>query len=148
MFNIQKLSQEALRFARQPDIIANAFLTFKTSIGVLIGYDEVRNPIFADGEDETIECHLRRTTSDLFINNQTNKVGVDQISNYYIGRLVTPKIYKFPIVSDGEITVVVDGRKGRFIELFEIETSFSREAEIPSNLGQRIQCNIEFFDNA
>ncbi len=144
MINISNLAKEALKFAKNPQITANAQITFSQSSGEVLDYDEIGNPILTEGivTPFVIECYLWQPKEQS--DNQKNQMGVDNISNYYIGRLVNPKTYLFPIRADGEITVTVNGRVGRLIELLQLETSYSIETQLPDNLGQKIQCYIEF----
>ena len=99
MINISNLAKQALNFAKNPQIKANAQITFSQSSGEVLDYDEVGNPIITPVESAVfvIDCYLWQTKSDLFINNQKSIAGVDNLSNYYIGRLVKPKTYNFPI---------------------------------------------------
>lgn len=149
MNNIALMGKNALKFALNPTITANAQIKFDKSSGEVLDYDEVGNPIITVTSltPFVIDCYLWQTKSDKFINNQKNISGVDQISNYYIGRLVNPKTYQFPIRADGEITVTLNGRTGRLIELMQLETSFAIDTQLPTLLGQRIHCYITFSES-
>ena len=144
MINISNLTKEALKFAKKPQISSNAQITFNQSSGEVLSFDEVGNPILTPGilTPFVIDCYLWQPKDQS--NNQKSTVGVDNLSNYYIGRLVNPKTYTFPIRADGEITVTINGRQGRLIELMQLETSFSIDTRLLDNLGQKIQCYIEF----
>lgn len=146
MFNIQELANNAIDFAQNPHIKSNATISFATSSGIVTGFDLVGNPVFDQPSTTILECYLWQTRSDRFINNQKNLVGTDQLSNYYIGRLVTPKTYNFPIRANGEIKVTLNNRQGRLIELMQLETASSIQYNLPDNLGQKIACYIEFFE--
>lgn len=144
MINISLMAKNALNFAKNPVINANSQITFNQSSGEVLDYDEVGNPILTPGilTPFVIDCYLWQPKNQS--NNQKSTAGVDNLSNYYIGRLVNPKTYQFPIRADGEITVTINGRQGRLIELMQLETSFSIDTQLLDNLGQKIQCYIEF----
>lgn len=144
MIDLGKLSEEAMRFALAPEIKSNAIIEFSQSTGEVLDYDDVGNPILTEGvvTPIVIECYLRRPTSG--IKNQKEEVGTDEIANRYSGRLVNPKTYQYPFRANGEIKVTLNGRVGRLVELMELETAFSNQAMLPENLGQRIECIIEF----
>ena len=148
MINISNLAKQALIFAKNPQITANAQITFNQSSGEVLDFDEVGNPIVTPSSltPFVIDCYLWQTKSDLFTNNQKSIAGVDNLSNYYIGRLVKPKTYTFPIRADGEIIVTLNGRQGRLIELMTLETSYAIDTQLSDNLGQRFQCYIEFSE--
>jgi hypothetical protein len=145
MIDISKLAKEAIAFGLKPQIVANAQITFSQSTGEVLEFDEIGNPIIipADKTPFVIDCYLWQPKDS---KNQKNEAGVDVLSNYYIGRLVNPKTYTFPIRADGEINITLNGRQGRLIELMQLETAFSNEVELPNNLGQKIQCYIEFSE--
>lgn len=145
MFDFQKLASSALDFANNPRLGINAIITFEVSTGETIETDDIGNIILVPSSTTvTLKASLRQTPSDRFTNDQRNRVGVDQAVNYYQGRLIEPKEYDFPIIAIGDITVTLDGRKGRATELVTIPTSSAREFGITENLGQRIQMFIEF----
>jgi len=148
MINISLMAKNALNFAKNPQISSNAQITFNQSSGEVLNYDEVGNPILTPGilTPFVIDCYLWQTKSDQFTNNQKSIAGVDNLSNYYIGRLVSPKTYQFPIRADGEITVTFNGRTGRIMELMTLETSYAIDTQLSNNLGQRFQCYIEFAE--
>ena len=144
MINISLMAKNALNFAKNPQITANARITFSQSSGEVLDFDEVGNPIITPASltPFVIDCYLWQPKDQS--NNQKSIAGVDNLSNYYIGRLVNPKTYQFPIRADGEITVTFNGRTGRIMELMTLETSFAIDTQLSSNLGQRFQCYIEF----
>lgn len=146
MINISNLAKEALKFAKNPQITANAQISFNQSSGEVLEFDEVGNPILTPGilTPFVIDCYLWQPKEQS--NNQKSIVGVDNLSNYYIGRLVNPKTYQFPIRADGEITITFNGRIGRIIELMTLETSYAIDTQLSNNLGQRFQCYIEFSE--
>ena len=146
MINISNLAKQALNFAKNPQIKANAQITFSQSSGEVLDYDEVGNPIVTPlgSTAFVIECYLWQPKQES--NNQKSIAGVDNLSNYYIGRLVNPKTYNFPIRADGEITVTLNGRQGRLIELMTLETSYAIDTQLSNNLGQRFNCYIEFSE--
>lgn len=146
MINISNLAKEALKFAKKPQISSNAQITFNQSSGEVLDFDEVGNPILTPGilTPFVIDCYLWQPKDQS--NNQKSVMGVDNLSNYYIGRLVNPKTYQFPIRADGEITVTLNGRTGRIIELMTLETSYAIDTQLSSNLGQRFNCYIEFSE--
>ena len=151
MIDILDLSRKALNFAQNPSIETNATITYQISTGNSLAFDDVGNPIVENAviSTKTIQCYLRVASAEI----TAKMIGNDDLSGnnslwqYYYGRLVSPKVLQFPIIADGDIEIQINGRKGRLLKVFNLESPFSEQTDLSANLGQKIFVRLEFYSN-
>lgn len=141
---LQDLNRIARQFTANPTIAANATITF-TQVAPSPGMttDDYGNPIPLSAETTTVtlECYLREKP----LYNMTMIEGVDENCTYFKGRLVSPKTFDFPINSNSEIEVTVNGRVGTAInEIRTFPSPSSEQYGIKTTLGQRIALIVQF----
>jgi hypothetical protein len=131
------------QFLSNPTIEANASLVFPVAIGdPTMTVDEVGNPILATNatEEVALSCWLQQKKPPY----ADVQEGSYLDSEYFEGRLVSPKNYPFPIRAAGNIRVVINGRSGLVRQLNAFESPTSQQLDISSKLGRRIKVYVRF----
>ena len=148
MFDISSYLQTAQQFiANGPAIPPNATLTFtqvKSSGTVTLTFDAFGNPEIPETSTEVvaIECWLKQ------VKPPQNEVQTGRNINdeYFAGELVNPKVYALPILPNGTISVVINGRVGTFtpVELLDSPSATGSGYAINAYAGQKIGGLIQF----
>lgn len=143
--NINDYLKTAKRVIADANLKENAIITFRQIIddaNITIAYDDVGNPIIPDLETETItiKCWLKQGKPP----ERDVQVGNNLESEYFIGELIEPKIFPFPLRPNGEITVTINGRSGVFFPSYLFDSPASEQWEIKEYHGQKIAGYVQF----
>lgn len=142
--DLNNLTNIAGQIINNPTIEANATIEFQrivTPAGIERDSMGRYVPTAATSETVSISCYLRQrrlTMSEM-------QSGIDLDAEPFVGRLVSPKTYDFPIKANGPIAVTINGRTGTMItddKFFASPTD--QQYDIKSNLGQRVSFFVQF----
>ena len=137
MFNILDLASyvQMASVVLQEPIMANAQITLHLIRTVPTGTDDLGNPLSVDETFQVVlDCYLRPESppqSDLAL-------GLSHDWGYFIGRLIKPKTYNFPIQLNPQDFVIINEKKANIKLIRTVETAVSLQVGLPDNLGQRL----------
>lgn len=133
--------QTARQVISNPDLTGNAVLTYTTTTGVDISYDDLGNPVIEDTtESVTLTAWLKQSKPP---DNEVQE-GLNQNREYFAGELINPKTFELPFRPDDSIAIVINNRNGKFYPVDIFDSPASMQWNINQYLGQKIAGWVEF----
>ena len=144
MINVSAIDAFNRAYLNSGDLKPNAVIKF--SIADLTSTEELQvdaigNPILTESsENVTLECWLKPNKRP----HKEKQIGAGQDYEYFVGRLITPKTYSFPLRSIGDVEVEINGRVGSVVDSFYVKSAADVSFGISKELGQRIAVTVDF----
>jgi hypothetical protein len=137
--DIHSYLQTANEVIANPTPPANATITFRSG-GSDVTFDDLGNPVVDGGVDTVLKCWLKQARPP----QKDVQAGLNLDAEYFHGELIDPKLYPFPIQSDGKIIVNINGRLGTFTQLIFTDSPASHGWGINKYHGQKIAGWVQF----
>ena len=128
-----------------PNPAGNATIRFTQATTMVIEFDELGNAseVVGTEEVELIAWMKQAKPPDREVQS-----GLNQNRLYYEGELVEPKTFELPLRPEGDISIEINGRSGKFypVELFDSPASLQYSIRI--FLGQKIAGWVEIEEGS